>query len=104
MTNRTNKTRPAFTWLPAEARAKIEQRFDEAKATLAAFINQADLDEDAGHMTDRDFLNTYGYPASWDSEVPQPRVRPTPAAVAEAMLRDTAGSSDEMDAGLFDSL
>ncbi|MFM0593978.1 hypothetical protein [Paraburkholderia dilworthii] len=53
-------------------------------------------------MTDRDFLNTYGYPASWDDEEPQPRPRPAPAGAIEAMLRDTAGSSDELDAGLFD--
>jgi hypothetical protein len=51
-------------------------------------------------MTDREFLDLYGYPASWDDEEPQPR--PAPGAVAEAMLRDAAGSSDEMDTGLFD--
>jgi hypothetical protein len=50
-------------------------------------------------MTDRDFLNTYGYPSSWDDEEPQPR--PAPAALAEAMLRDTACSSDEL---LFEGL
>lgn len=102
-----NTTRPAFAWLPVEARAalvaEVERTFDEAKATVTAYINQAGLDDD-GHLTDRDFLNTYGYPASWDNEVPQPRQRPTPAAVAEAMLRDTACSSDEMDAGIFEGL
>jgi hypothetical protein len=104
MTNQTNRaTRVAFNWLPAEARAalvaEVERAFDEAKATIAAFINQADCDDDE---TDRDFMNRYGYPRSWDDEEPQPRQRPTPAALAEAMLRGTACSSDEMDAGLFE--
>ncbi|HDR8945458.1 TPA: hypothetical protein QDA71_002451 [Burkholderia vietnamiensis] len=66
--------------------------------------NQADRDDAVVHMTDRDFLNTYGYPASWDREVTQPRQRPNPTGVVEAMLRDTACSSDEMDAGLFEGL
>jgi len=52
-------------------------------------------------MTDREFLDLYGYPASWDDEEPQPRQRPTPSAVAEAMLRDPTGSSDEL---LFEGL
>ena len=102
-----NTTRPAFAWLPAEARAalvaEVERTFDEAKATVAALINRAGLDDD-GHMNDRDFLDRYGYPASWDHEVPQPRQRPTPAGVTEAMLRGTACSSDEMDAGLFEGI
>ncbi|MBR7945389.1 hypothetical protein [Burkholderia cenocepacia] len=115
MTNDT--TRDAFHRMNPEARAAIvaaaEQVFSDAKATLAAFVNGADLDDereplqptiDEGYMTDRDFLDRYGYPASWDNEVPQPRSRPMPAAVAETMLRDTAGSSDELDAGLFEGL
>jgi len=105
MTKNTNRN--AFYWMAPKARAalvaEVERTFDEAKATVTAFINQAGLDDD-GHLTDRDFLDRYGYPRSWDNEVPQPRVRPTPAAVAEAMLRDAAGSSDEMDAGLFEGI
>ncbi|RQT04341.1 hypothetical protein [Burkholderia contaminans] len=105
MTKNTNRN--AFYWMAPKARAalvaEVERTFDEAKATVTAFINQAGLDDD-GHLTDRDFLDRYGYPASWDNEVPQPRQRPTPAAVVEAMLRDTAGSSDEMDAGLFEGI
>ena len=104
MTNTT--ARAPFYWMRPADRTTLarttEQAFEEAKATVTAFINQTDRDD--GRMTDRDFLDRYGYPASWDNEVPQPRQRPTPAAVAEAMLRCTAGSSDEMDAGLFDHL
>ncbi|OLL33689.1 hypothetical protein BTH42_00495 [Burkholderia sp. SRS-W-2-2016] len=98
-----NTARTAFAWLPAEARAalvaEVERTFDEAKATIAAFINQADCDD--GDETDRDFMNRYGYPRSWDDEVPQPRQRPTPAGAIEAMLRSTACSSDEL---LFEGL
>lgn len=105
MTKNTNRN--AFYWMAPKARAalvaEVERTFDEAKATVAALINRAGIDDD-GHMNDRDFLDRYGYPASWDHEVPQPRQRPTPAGVTEAMLRDTACSSDEMDAGLFEGL
>jgi hypothetical protein len=66
--------------------------------------NQADRDDAVAHMTYRDVLNTYGYPASWDREVPQSRQRPNPTGVVEAMLRDTARSSDEMDVGLFEGM
>ncbi|WP_205183716.1 hypothetical protein [Burkholderia sp. LMG 13014] len=69
---------------------------------VAAFMLQPD-DEEYGPVivdTDRDFRDQNGYPASWDE--PQPRQRPTASAVAEAMLRDTAGSSDELDASLFE--
>ncbi|WP_186264230.1 hypothetical protein [Burkholderia gladioli] len=82
MTNTT--ARAPFYWMRPAERATLahttEQAFEEAKSTVAAFINQ------------------------WDRDVPQPRQRPTPAAVAEAMLRDAAGSSDELDAGLFDHI
>ncbi|PJO21634.1 hypothetical protein [Burkholderia glumae] len=102
----TTTTRAPFYWMRPAERTTLacttEQAFEEAKSTVAAFINQWDRDD--GRMTDRDFLDRYGYPASWDNEVPQPRVRPTPAGVAEAMLRGTACSSDEMDAGLFDHI
>ncbi|MDR8731352.1 hypothetical protein [Burkholderia pseudomultivorans] len=102
MTNTT--ARAPFYWMRPAERTTLarttEQAFEEAKSTVAAFIHQTDRDD--GRMTERDFLDRYGYPASWDNEVPQPRQRPTPAAVAEAMLRCTAGSSDEMDAGLFE--
>ncbi|MEX3582025.1 MAG: hypothetical protein VB137_04185, partial [Burkholderia sp.] len=70
-----------------------------AKATITAFINQADCDD--GDETDHDFMNRYGYPRSWDDEVPQPHQRPTPAGAIEAMLRGTACSSDEL---LFEGL
>ncbi|MCA8224833.1 hypothetical protein LGM69_25490 [Burkholderia multivorans] len=97
-----NTTRPAFAWLPAEERAalvaEVERAFDKAKATITAFINQADCDDD--DETDRDFMNRYGYPRSWDDEGPRPC--PAPAGAIEAMLRDPACSSDEMDAGLFE--
>lgn len=105
MTKNTNRN--AFYWMAPKARAalvaEVERTFDEAKATVAALINRAGIDDD-GHMTDREHIDRYGYPASWDHEMPQPRVRPTSAAVVEAMLREVAGSSDEMDAGLFDHL
>ncbi|MGF6570109.1 hypothetical protein [Paraburkholderia fungorum] len=68
---------------------------------VAAFMLQPD-DEEYGPVivdTDRDFRDQNGYPASWDE--PQPRQRPTPSAVVEAMLRDPAGSSDEL---LFEGL
>ena len=77
-------------------------RFNEAttRRVLAELVAQREATRRMS-MTDRDFLNTYGYPASWDDEEPQPRQRPTPAAVAEVMLRDTACSSDEL---LFEGL
>ncbi|HDR9169552.1 TPA: hypothetical protein QDB40_003549 [Burkholderia vietnamiensis] len=104
--------RDPFKRMTPEARAAIvaavEQVFDQAKATIAAFILQPDDDEEPGSVivdTDRDFRDCYGYPASWDhEEVSQPRQRPTPGAMAEAMLRDTARSSDEMDEGLFEGI
>ncbi|MBF3831143.1 hypothetical protein [Burkholderia pseudomallei] len=73
---------------------------------MTNFINQPD-DEEGGPVvieTDRDFRDRHGYPAEWDVEVPQPRRRPNPTGVVEAMLRDTACSSDEMDSGLFEGL
>ncbi|MDR5646294.1 MULTISPECIES: hypothetical protein [Burkholderia] len=115
-TSRTkNTTRPAFAWLPAEARAalvaEVERTFDEAKATVAAYTNQPDLDDepqqpaiDDDCMTDRDFRDCYGYPASWDDEVPKPRSNPDAAGLIEGMLRDAACSSDELDGGLFDHM
>ncbi|WP_176322293.1 hypothetical protein [Burkholderia vietnamiensis] len=112
MSNRNAQAdRDPFKRMTPEARAAIvaavEQVFNQAKATIVAFILQPDDDEEPGPVivdTDREFRDQHGYPRSWDSEIPQPRQRPDPAAVAEAMLRDTATSSDEMDAGLFDSL
>ncbi len=110
MTDRTiQANREPFKRLTPEARAPIvaavEKVFDQAKATIVAFIMQPD-DEEHGPVvvdTDRDFLEQHGYPRSWDEEAPQPRQRPTPGAVDEAMLRDTARSSDEM-AGLLDGI
>lgn len=111
MTNRTNQKREPFYWMPPEARAelaaKVQQHYRDGLARIAAFINQPDDDEQGGPVvveTDRDFLDRYGYPAEWDKEERQPPQRPHPAGVIEAMLRDTACSSDEMDAGLFEGL
>ncbi|HDR8950402.1 TPA: hypothetical protein QDA82_000671 [Burkholderia vietnamiensis] len=110
MTNRTNQKREPFYGMPPEARAelaaKVQQHYREGLALIAAFINQPD-DEEGGRVvveTDRDFLDRYGYPPEWDEEEPQPRAHPTSGTVIEAMLRDTACSSDEMDAGLFDHM
>lgn len=111
MTDRTiQANREPFKRLTPEARAVIvaavEKVFDQAKATIVAYILQPD-DEEPGPVivdTDRDFRDRNGYPAAWDhEEVTQPRQRPTPGAVDEAMLRDTARSSDEM-AGLLDGI
>lgn len=82
MTNTT--ARAPFYWMRPAERTTLarttEQAFEEAKSTVAAFIIQR------------------------DREVPQPLRSPTPAAVIEMTLRDTAGSSDELDAGLFDHI
>ncbi|WP_343663232.1 hypothetical protein [Paraburkholderia tropica] len=126
MTNRNAQAdRDPFKRMTPEARAAIvaavEQVFDQAKATIAAFILQPDDDEepgpviyDAGRvfeeldaenvMSEHDFLIMFGYPASWDAEAPQPRKRLDPTAMIEAMLRDSACSSDEMDEGLFEGI
>ncbi len=102
MTNRNAQAdRDPFKRMTPEARAAIvaavEQVFDQAKATIAAFILQPD-DGPVVVDTDREFRDQHGYPAAWDADVPPLRQRPTPGAVAEAR------SSDEMDAGLFDHM
>ncbi|WP_186020501.1 hypothetical protein [Burkholderia gladioli] len=109
MTNHnTQADRDPFKRMSPEARAAIQAAVDhvyaQACATLTAFMLQPDDDEPAPMIVD-DHRDRYGYPAEWDQEVPQPRKRPDPAGMIEAMLRDTACSSDEMDdAGLFDDI
>lgn len=106
--NRTVQAdRDPFKRMTPEARAAIvaavDHVFEHAKATFVAWINQPD-DEEHGpviYEADRDFRDCYGYPAAWDNEAPQPRKRLDPAGMIEAMLRDTACSSDE---GLFETI
>lgn len=115
MTSTTQQNMPGFrNGMTPEAyaalAAKVEQHYRDGLALLAAFFSQPDdvecepVDDDVDHMTERDFLNLYGYPRSWDEEERQPPQRPNPTGVVEAMLRDTACSSDEMDSGLFEGL
>ncbi|MDN4573661.1 hypothetical protein DBB29_08745 [Pandoraea cepalis] len=106
MTNRnTQADREPFKRMNPESRAVIQSAVDQvyACAMLTAFMLQPDDEEPAPMIVD-DHRDRYGYPADWDHEVPQSRKRLDPAGTIEAMLRDTACSSDELDTGLFEGI